>query len=531
MHQKNSIINTMRKIPFNIYIQAITYLISLFIIYFDSYKTMLKWWKREDYNYCYLVPFVVVYLLWEKREKLLNVSASPTWWGLIPFVFGVSLYWLGELGGEFYTIYISSWFVLMGICLAHLGWRKLKIILFPMAFIITMFPPPNFVFNNISLRMKLLSSKIGVDMIQLYGMSAYRQGNIIDLGFTQLQVVDACSGLRYLIPLIVLGLLLAYFFKASLWKRILLVISTIPISIFVNSLRIASVGILYQFWGPAVAEGFFHDFSGWLIFMVSLGILLVEMWIFKKLPPRDNGKIMGSTAAGIENSQTHMQQDLRPQRKRFLNPPQFVPILILMVLTAVISFSVEFREKTPVAKSFKQFPEQIGGWSGYQGSMDLEIIDELDLSEYFLADYLNQANQSVNFYVAYYESQSKGESIHSPASCLPGSGWSFGEAGVISITLEKPVPREIRIMRAVMKKADAVQVSYYWFPARGRILTNLYELKFFTFWDALTRQRTDGALVRLITPVYPDEDIKDADERLQDFTKQVIPLLDQFLPS
>ena len=165
----------------------------------------------------------------------------------------------------------------------HLGWQKLKIILFPLILILTMFPPPYFLNTRISLKLKLVSSQLGVGIMQFCGMSAYREGNVIDLGFTQLQVVDACSGLRYLFPLIVLGILLAYFYKAAFWKKAVLVISTVPISIVVNGIRIALVGMLYPIFGPKVAEGFFHDFAGWFIFMVSLGILLAEMWVLKKV--------------------------------------------------------------------------------------------------------------------------------------------------------------------------------------------------------------------------------------------------------
>ena len=145
-------------------------------------------------------------------------------------------------------------------------------------------------------------------------------------------------------------------------------------------------------------------------------------------------------------------------------------------------------------------------------------------------EYLNPAGQSVNLYVAYYESQRKGESIHSPGSCLPGSGWLFDEAG--SVTLQPPGPdaRPLKVNRAFMQKLDRKQLSYYWFPQRGRNLTNAYQLKWYVFWDALTMQRTDGALVRLITPVYPVESPKKADERLTRFTWMVVPLLETYLP-
>ena len=168
----------------------------------------------------------------------------------------------------------------------HLGWQKIKTIWFALIMVFAAFPFPNFVNTRAILQLKLISSQLGVWMLHAYGMSAYREGNVIDLGFTQLQVVDACSGLRYVLPLMVLAVLLAYWFRAHWWKRIVLFLSSIPLAIFVNAFRIALTGILYSIFGAAVAEGFFHGFSGWLIFLFCIPILLLEMWILRWLPPR-----------------------------------------------------------------------------------------------------------------------------------------------------------------------------------------------------------------------------------------------------
>jgi exosortase len=173
------------------------------------YWTALRWmilhdWAREDYSHCSLIPFVVLYLLWEKRRE--PASMAPSWAGLIPFGLGIGLFWLGELEGEFFTLYMSLLLVIVGLSWLHLGWAKIKAIWFALVMMPAMFPFPNFINVRLSLYLKLISSQLGVWMLHLYGMSAYREGNVIDLGFTQLQVVDACSGLRYLFPLMVLAL-------------------------------------------------------------------------------------------------------------------------------------------------------------------------------------------------------------------------------------------------------------------------------------------------------------------------------------
>ena len=195
---------------------------------------------------------------------------------------GIALFWIGELSGEYFSLYMSSWLILVGILWIHLGWRKVRAFGFPLLILLAMFPLPHFLYGKVSFQLKLFSSRLGVWVMQAFGMSAYREGNLIDLGFTQLQVVDACSGLRYLIPLIVLGILVAYLFKGAMWKKLVLILSTVPIAIFVNGLRVASVGILYQYFGRSVAEGFFHDFSGWVIFLVSFAMLLGIAAVLKR---------------------------------------------------------------------------------------------------------------------------------------------------------------------------------------------------------------------------------------------------------
>ena len=376
-----------------------------------------------------------------------------------------------------------------------------------------------------------------------------------------------------------------------------------------NSLRIALTGILSEFWGPEVAEGFFHGFSGWFIFMFALSIMLLEMWAlsgFKSfrtfgslgssnekdqhkaqsdLPPSSNlqpitGEVVmpqirhkeGGQASDLkpsiaEGERPQTEEDFDPTKtfnclnhlneqnlfreiplgdersefhqddkpgprglKSFLHPPQFVVAVILLGLTLLLSQGIEFREKIPIAKSFGQFPDQVGEWTGKSQAMEQLIIDTLDLSDYIMVNFSNGSGKWVNFYTAYYDSQRKGESIHSPATCLPGSGWEFKEGGSKKISIPGHKNGPIPVNRAFMIKSGYRQLSYYWFPQRNRILTNAYQLKLYNFWDALTRQRTDGALVRVITPVYDNEELADAEKRLQSFTQAIVPVLDEFLP-
>lgn len=500
----------------------------LLLVYYSALKRLVVHdWGMEDYSHCSLIPLVVLYLIWEKKDRLNTLTSVPSWIGLFPFLLGIGFFWLGELGGEYFMLYFSLWMVLIGICWLHLGWQKIKSIGFALVVMLAMFPFPNFINVRISLFLQLVSSKLGVWMLHTYGMSAYREGNVIDLGFTQLQVVEACSGLRYVMPMMILSLILAYWFRAAFWKKAVLFLSAIPLAIFMNSLRIAATGILYSLFGPAVAEGFFHGFSGWLLFVVAIPVLVLLMWGLKWLPPQENAGDRQTKHAGEDVYRRESAGVAKTGRNNALQPV-FVSAMVVLGLTFVLSHGVEFRNKVPASRAFSKFPMQVGEWTGTRESMEQIYLNALYFSDYILADYINAAGRAVNFYVAYYQDQRKGESVHSPETCLPGGGWHFKQAGNTRILLDGNAAMSVN--RAFMEKDGARQLTYFWFAKMGRVLTTLYQLKLYTFWDSLTRQRTEAALVRIITPVYPDETVEVAEARLQGFTREVAGVLNGFIP-
>jgi len=492
------------------------------------YRNAFRWlvfhdWARDDYTHCAIIPLAVLYLIWEKRRVLASVASKPTWAGLLPLAAGICLFWLGELGGEFFMTYFSLWLVVLGVCLLHLGREKLKHIRFALFLILAMFPLPNFINSKMSMQLKLISSQLGVSMLQLWGTAAYREGNIIDIGIEKLQVVDACSGLRYLIPLMVLGLVVAYFFTKHNWKRAVVFISSVPLAIVVNGFRIAMTGILYNSIGPEAAEGFFHGFSGWLLFLMTVSVMFGEIMLLRKLPPRETMSEMARLRAPQPPAMP------APVAWKAILHPTFVVSVALLFATLALSQGIEFRRKIPMKKPFSSFPLQVSGWKGIRLSLDGEMLKEMNMNDYSLIDYKDQAGRQVNFYVAYYDNQQGGTSVHTPDTCLPGSGWIFRDSGKTMLPISAD-GTSIPAKRAVMEQGTTRELAYYWFPQRGRTLTSIFELKLFAFWDALIRQRTDGALVRLITPIYPNESSEESEKRVQEFAEAVVPLLKQYLP-
>jgi len=508
----------------------------LVTLYYSAYVRLIGYdWAREDYNYCYLIPFVVLYLIWEKKDKWFIEASVLSWGGLLALLPGILLFWIGELAGEFFALYISSWLVVTGLLWGQVGGKKLKIMAFPLFTALFLFPLPTFINTKLTFNLKLLSSEIGIKLIQFFGMSAYREGNIIDLGFTQLQVVDACSGLRYLIPLFLMGVLVAHYYRSALWKRVVIVFSSIPLSIITNSLRIAATALLYPFLGRAAAEGFFHEFSGWVIFMASFGVMLFEIWILRRIMPRPDEHFMGKQGASLTSAEKDHPElaetipSAMMSARAFFLQPQFVVFLSLLVITAGVHSVVDVREKQPVSRPFNTFPLHVGEWEGTRQVLDRMFTDTLEFTDYTLINYAKRNSPPINLYVAYYESQRKGKSIHSPETCLPGSGWCFTQAGTVAVLLSGG-NQPFSVMRALMEKNDQKQLVYFWFNERGRTLTNAYEMKIYNLLDALTKRRTDGALIRVITPISSLERVEDADRRLQSFINDIAPALNEFIP-
>ena len=488
---------------------------------------MISQWNSNDYTHCYFIPIIIAYVIYEKRKRIKELQVTHQWLGIVPFAIGIFLYWLGELGGEYYTLYISLLFILIGITILHIGCERTRSLAFIFVLMTAMFPFPHFIYTKLSFNLQLISSRLGTAMIQVIGLPAYREGNIIDLGFKKLQVVDACNGIRYLLPLMVLGLIIAYLVKSSPWKKIFLVFSTIPLAIFMNGSRISLAAISATYLGPEISEGILHDFSGFMFFMASFCLLVGEVIVLGKIgrPLKDARSFDGrpDEVAAVP------YREAIPGSREFPWQPQSAVVLFLLTATLILSNGINFREAPPVKKPFSQFPLDVGIWHGKREFLDSDIISGLHFSDYTMIDYINPDGKLVSLYVAYYRSQRKGQSIHSPETCLPASGWVFTKAGLIGF----PAPGHengLTVNRVLIEKLNEKQVAYYWFPLRGRIVHNIWQLKFFNFWDALTMQRTDGALVRIITPLAAYEDAELGDKRLQEFTSRIFPILEDFLP-
>ncbi|MDH5644783.1 MAG: VPLPA-CTERM-specific exosortase XrtD, partial [Candidatus Heimdallarchaeota archaeon] len=395
------------------------------------------------------------------------------------------------------------------------------------AFLLLFFtiPLPAVIFQQLSQSLQLISSQIGVYIIRLFDISVYLEGNVIDLGAYKLQVVEACSGLRYLFPLMTLGFIAAYIYKASLWKKIIIFLSTIPITVVLNSIRIGIIGVLVEYWGQSMAEGFLHDFEGWVVFMACTFIVVFEMWLLSKF---GSNRIQFSDAFNMdlpEEKPKDYTEHVRPI------PQSFVASLFIVIIVFIASFAISEREVVKVErKTFYDFPLKIDGWTGKKDNIESMYIDILKLDDYFIGNYSDDNQNYINLYIAYYSDQRKGASIHSPSACIPGGGWAINSNTEKLITDVNSSINEFKVNRLIIKLHDQTQLVYYWFKLQDNYITDEYLLKGHLFLGALTKNRSDGALIRLTTMLRPHENIESADDRLTEMTKKVSSHLGEYVP-
>ncbi len=488
-------------------------------------QLVTRWDKQEEYGHGYMIPLVAAYLIWQRRNLLKTLEFKPSWApvGLVALGLFVSI--IGEISALYILIHFSLILIIMAMAWSFMGWNAFKYLIIPIGLLTFAIPLPYFLEATLTADLQLVSSQLGAAFIRLFGIAVLLEGNVIDLGNYQLQVVEACSGLRYLYPLMGVGFIVAYMYQVAFWKRALVFFSTIPVTILMNSLRIGVIGILVEYWGQGMAEGFLHYFEGWIIFIACLAILVGEMWLlnrFAKHPVRFARVFALPSEPGLSDENVE-------RRSREL-PRPFLACVALLILSFVFIQSIDRREEViPEREKFVNFPLQFDGWAGQQDNLQPIIYDQLKLTDYVLNDYAKEASPPVNFYVAYYASQRKGASPHSPQVCVPGGGWSITDLQRVDVDLENH-GGFLKMNRAVIQNGPHKQLVYYWFKQRGRDIASEYWMKWYLLTDSINMNRTDGSLVRLVTPIAPNEKEVDADNRLKDFLATVNPMLNDYIP-
>lgn len=247
---------------------------------------VLQWWTDPDYGHGFFVPLFSSYILWRERERWTKTEIKPSNVGFVVMLGAIGLLLLGSLGAEFFTSRFSLLVLLAGMILFLAGWKMLHAVSFPLGYLIWMIPIPVIIYNQITFPLQLIASRLAASSLELAHVPVLRDGNILVMSNYSLEVVEACSGIRSLMTLMALAVAYGYLVSPRRWVRYALAAFMVPIAIVTNAIRIMGAGILAHRFGPAAAEGFLHEFSGWAIFLVALALMFGSHFILRRIGER-----------------------------------------------------------------------------------------------------------------------------------------------------------------------------------------------------------------------------------------------------
>jgi exosortase len=258
----------------------------LVVLYYRvAVKLVYDWYTIPDYSHGFLVPFFAAFLIWDKRKVLKATPIRQTWSGIALVVFSIMVLILGVYGVELFTARISFILLMTGLIATFFGWAMVRELRFPLLVLVLAIPFPAILFNRITFPLQLLASRIASDILPWLGVPTLHEGNVIELPVMKLEVAEACSGIRSLMSLFTLAVFYGYFLEKTTKRRVILALASIPIAVTANVARIVGTGLCVQYWDPEKALGFFHEFSGWVMFVVSLACLYLVHRAMRLISP------------------------------------------------------------------------------------------------------------------------------------------------------------------------------------------------------------------------------------------------------
>ncbi|MEO1606428.1 MAG: VPLPA-CTERM-specific exosortase XrtD [Pseudomonadota bacterium] len=499
------------------------------VFFAPGLDALIQAWQLPEYSHGPLIPVLSV-LLFLRQLKEYPPEPGPKrdrWIGVMVIVSALCLAALGKLANisDLVTYALILW--IGGILLVSFGWKTGKYFWPPVLHLVYMLPLPETVYYKMTTWLQLISSELGVWFLRLLSIPVFLEGNIIDLGITRLHVAEACSGLRYLFPILSFSYIFAVLYKGPMWHKAVLLISAAPITVFMNSVRIAVAGVIVQYWGLDWLEGFTHFFEGWVIFIACILILFALariMLIFQRQ------KMGLAEALDLETDGLMAQAG----RLRLVQAsPALISTAALVFAAALAWTAVPDRGGALIGRdSFQLFPRTLGDWEqvGPANRLAPDVERVLGADDYRSVYFARPGEEApVEFFSAWYDDQSD-NGVHSPEICLPGGGWEIAWLERSDLTERMNWDTPFHINRAIIQKGGQRMMVFYWFEQKGRKIAWDIAAKYWLLVDSVRTGRTDGAMVRLTTTIRAGETDAAAEDRLMSLLEEALVPLPRFIP-
>jgi exosortase D (VPLPA-CTERM-specific) len=508
--------------------------LALLWLYGDVLRRLARdWWVDENYSHGFLVPLISGYLIWTNRDRLLAALPKPRLMlggGLM--LAAVAMLLAGTLGAELYLSRVSFLVALAALVVYFCGLVWLRLLVFPLGLFLLAIPIPAILFNQIAFPLQLIASDYATRAIGFLDIPALREGNVIELAQMKLQVVEACSGIRSLMALTTLAVTYAYFAETRWWRRLVLVAAVIPMAIIANAARVAGTGVMAHYWGAEAAEGFMHGFSGWLVFILAL-LMLLGLARLLSLAAKLFTRRPAGPAKADQFEEAPSASQARPIKLDLRRRLSFIAMLGSLLLAAAFTNYLtreSERERVPPRAPLSELPDRLGPWRQVEtNTLDPATLELLKPDDYLSRTYANERGMPAFLFIAYYGSQRTGQTYHSPQNCLPGAGWAM--VGHQRYPLGGDQVGQGEINQYLIAKGGEKLLTLYWYHGRGRVVASEYWGKVYTVEDAVFRRRTDGALVRVMLPV---EERAGGEQRALEeglnFVQRLMPELPRSIP-
>lgn len=496
-------------------------------IFFQTGVTALaEAWQLPEYSHGPLIPLLSGFLFLRhlKRVPVLNGPVTDRGVGVLVMLAAMLLGGVGRLIqiSDFVAYAMILW--IGGMILVSFGWRQGKQFWPPVLHLIYMLPLPGVLYYGLSTWLQGVSAHLGVVFLDLMNVSVFLDGNIIDLGVYKLQVAEACSGLRYLFPILSFSYIFAVLYRGPTWHKAVLLISAVPITVFMNSVRIAIAGVVVDSYGIEFVEGLTHFMEGWVIFVACVLILFALARMMLLLNPQKMG-----LAEALDLDVNGLGPQLA--RLRLIQPSAaLIGVTLVLALGAVIWQVIPPRPLSEVSREpFYAFPTTLGDWTASpQQRLDPQTAKVLAADDYHSVDLSRPGVASVDLFIAWYRDQMTG-GTHSPTVCLPSAGWEISALDQVNAPSDA-AGAPFTINRAIIQKGLDRMVVYYWYDQQGVRTASSYYAKLVMTLTKVMTGRSDGAIVRLITPIAQGESDAAAEDRLKDALRSVVVPLPRFVP-
>lgn len=495
------------------------------VFFWQGIETLLIAWQQPEYSHGPLIPLLsaILFLRQLKDEPIVTgpVNRIP---GLLLMGLSLILALFGKMAeiGDVTAYALILW--VGAVLLISFGWEQGRRFWPPVVHLAFMLPLPGVLYYKVSTDLQFISSELGVWFLKLMNVPVFLDGNVIDLGVLKLHVAEACSGLRYLFPILSFSYIFAVLFQGPMTHKAILLLSAAPISVLMNSVRIALAGLIVQEFGEGHLEGFSHFFEGWVIFILCVLLLFALARLLLLFRPGRPGLV---DAMDLEFSGLVEQS----RRLLLIEPSRALAgaALVTALAAGLWHISPGGRTITPDRTPFAAFPERLGDWTvGRNRPMDPQIADILRADDYRSA-VLSQEGADVDLFVAWFSDQTR-SGAHSPEICLPSAGWEFEYIKRQDIAPKIGLAEPFMANLMVIQYGEQRMMGLYWFEQNGRRIAWDAGSKFILLWDGTLHGRRDGGIVRLLTPIGPDDSDADAEARLLDVARSLEPVLSDFIP-